>query len=55
MEGEHFDPPADCPHCGAGHGYSEWDWAGDLDEFEDAVLCPSCGGIVEVEDIYPSV
>lgn len=51
MDDEDFDPAADCPHCGAEHGYSEWEDA----DSDDAVRCPSCGAAVDVEDIYPSV
>ena len=50
-EHEDFDPMADCPHCGAEHGWSEWEAA---DGLEEAAICPSCGGVVEVEEIYPS-
>jgi len=45
-----FDPLADCPECGAEHGYSEWEVAEGRD---DAVCCPSCGAAVAVDDLYP--
>ena len=45
-----FDPLADCPECGAEHGYSEWEVAEGRD---DAVRCPSCGAAVAVDDLYP--
>lgn len=45
-----FDPLADCPECGAEHGYSEWEVAEGRD---DAVRCPSCGAAVLVDDLYP--
>ncbi|MDP9973671.1 endogenous inhibitor of DNA gyrase (YacG/DUF329 family) [Variovorax paradoxus] len=49
-ENEDFDPLADCPECGAEHGYSEW---GEGYCHDDAVTCPSCGALVPVDDLYP--
>lgn len=51
-EDEGFDPESECPHCGAVHGYSEWEGA---DGLEEAVVCPSCDGVVEVDELYPPV